>query len=149
MTHIGHLGMVRMKRALHKCYWWPGLDSQAETAVCSCPGCQMSVKTQPPDLILPTSIPKPDVTWKRLGLDLAGPYSTIPHRQQFIISTVNCHSDERMASGNCWHSIATCLLLHKDPRLPLCSSIAALAWHLKQSHMHMKRAKQTLAVSFH
>ncbi|MCP4537272.1 MAG: hypothetical protein GY832_09000, partial [Chloroflexi bacterium] len=63
---------------LRDCYWWPGLDTQVETAVQCCPGCQCSGKSQPPDPIPPISIPKPDTFWKRLGLDLAGPYSMAP-----------------------------------------------------------------------
>ncbi len=92
MAHIGHPGMVRMKRKLRDCYWWPGLDTQVETAVRCCPGCQRSGKSQPPDPIPPIAIPKPDVPWKRLGLDLAGPYSTAPQRQQFVASIVDYHS---------------------------------------------------------
>ncbi len=46
-----------------------------------------------PDPILLTSIPKPSMPWKRLGLDLAGPYSTTPHCQQFITSVADYHSE--------------------------------------------------------
>ncbi len=52
----------------------------------------MSGKSQPLDLIPPISIPNPDVPWKCQELDLAGPYSTAPHRQQFITSVVDYHS---------------------------------------------------------
>ncbi len=92
MAHTGHPGMVRMKRALRECYWWPSLDSQVETAVHSCLWCQMGGKSQPLDPIPPISIPKPDLPCKRLGLDLAGPYSTAPHHQQFVTSMVDYHS---------------------------------------------------------
>ncbi len=92
MAHAGHPGMVRMKQKLRDSYWWPGLDSQVEFVVKHCEGCQYSRKSQPPDPILPISILKPPGPWKRLGLDLAGPYSTAPHQQQFIVSIFNYYS---------------------------------------------------------
>ncbi len=58
-AHVGHLGMVRMKWKLCDVYWWPRLDTQVETVVRSCPGCQMSGKSHPPDSIPPISVPKP------------------------------------------------------------------------------------------
>ncbi len=55
MAHVGHPGMVRMKCRLCKTYWWPGLDSQV---VNCCEGCEMSSKSQLPDLIPKRSILK-------------------------------------------------------------------------------------------
>ncbi len=78
LAHVGHPGMVCMKRQLQETYWWSLLDLQVEQSVCCCEGCQMSAKSQSPDPIPQIAIPKPDKPWSRLGLDIAGPYHTAP-----------------------------------------------------------------------
>ncbi len=92
MAHAGHPGMVRMKRKLRETYWWPGLDTQVETIVRTCTGCQLSGKSQPPDPVPPITVPKPTLPWKRLGLDISGPFATAPHREQFVVSVIDYHS---------------------------------------------------------
>ncbi len=65
----------------------------------------------PPHPILPLSVLKPLGPWKRLGLDLAGPYSTALHRQQYVVSIVDYYSgylevhistDIRASAIICW-----------------------------------------------
>ncbi len=68
------------------------LDTQVETVVRSCTGCQMSRKSHPPDPIPPISIPKPTVPWKHLGLDISSPFATAPQNKPFIISIVDYYS---------------------------------------------------------
>ncbi len=81
-----------MKRKLRESYWWPGLDTQVETIVRTCSGCQLSEKSQPPDPVPPITIPKPTIPWKQLGLNISGPSATAPHREQFVVSVVDYHS---------------------------------------------------------
>ncbi len=52
----------------------------------------MSGKSHPPDSVPPISIPKPTVPWKCLGLDISGPFATVPQNKQFIVSIVDYHS---------------------------------------------------------
>ncbi len=92
MDHTGHPGMVWMKRRLHQTYWWPLLDSQVEQVVKCCEGCQKSAKSQPPDPIPKLRIQKPDHAWSRIGIDVAGPFSTAPHREQFVVSVIDHYS---------------------------------------------------------
>ncbi len=54
-----------------------------------CEGCQKSAKLQPPDPIPKLHIQKPDQAWSRIGIDIAGPFSTVPHCEQFIVSVVD------------------------------------------------------------
>ncbi len=89
MAHTGHPGMVRMKRCLRQTYWWPLLDSQVEQVVKCCEGCQKSAKAQPPDPIPKMCITKLDHAWSRIGIDIAGPFNTVPHRKQFVVSVVD------------------------------------------------------------
>ncbi len=87
-----HPGMVHMKWKLRDSNWWPGLDTQLEFLIKHCEGFQHSGKSQLPDPISPISIPRLLGPWKHLGLDFAGPYSTAPHWQQFVVSIVNYYS---------------------------------------------------------
>ncbi len=92
MAHIGHPGMVMMKRRLRETYWWPGLDGQVEHLVKCCEGCQMSSKSQPLDPIPKTVIPKPDRPWSWVGIDISGPFHTAPQKEQFVVSVVDYFS---------------------------------------------------------
>ncbi len=81
-----------MKQKLRESYWWPGLDTQVETIVQTSTGCQLIGKSQPPDPVLSISILKPTMPWKQLGLDISGPFATVPHREQFMVSIVDYRS---------------------------------------------------------
>ncbi|MCP3661683.1 MAG: hypothetical protein GY696_04180, partial [Gammaproteobacteria bacterium] len=59
-AHIGHPGMVRMKRLLHQPYWWPGIDKQVERLVKQCEACQRSAKSRPALSKESTPIPAPE-----------------------------------------------------------------------------------------
>ncbi len=101
-----------MKRKLHDSCWWPGLDAQIEFLVKHCEGCQYSRKSHPPDPILPISVPKPLGPWKCFGLDLAGPYSTALHLQQFVISIIDYYSGypEVLMMTDVWATAIICWL---------------------------------------
>ena len=69
--HIGHPGIVRMKRLARSLVFWPGLDSDCERIVKECSACQNEVKT-------PTKVPlqtwtTPERVWQRIHIDSAGP----------------------------------------------------------------------------
>ena len=55
-AHQGHPGIVRFKRKLRECYWWPGMDTESERYVKSCAPFQDSAKSNPklqiPDMCL-------------------------------------------------------------------------------------------------
>ncbi len=57
-----------------------------------CPGCQHSMKSQPPDPVPQISVPKSNVPWQKLGLNISGPFHTAPRHQQFVVSVVDYHS---------------------------------------------------------
>ncbi len=105
-AHMGHPGMVQMKQKLCDSYWWPRLDTQVEIVVRSCPGCQMSSKSHPPDPIPLISVPKPTLPWKRLGLNISGPFATAPQNKQFVISVADYCSGypEILISMDIWSS---------------------------------------------
>ncbi len=92
MAHIGHPGMVKMKRSFCETYWCPGLDSQVEQLVKCCEGCQKSSKSQSPNPILKHAILKPGRPWSCIGIDISGPFHTTPQKEQFMVSVVDYSS---------------------------------------------------------
>eukprot|EP00731_Ephydatia_muelleri_P016133 Em0009g557a len=70
--HDGHPGMVRMKNLARSYVWWPGLDSNIEELVKSCPQCQ-ETKSAPPKAPLHPWV-WPSKPWERIHVDFAGPF---------------------------------------------------------------------------
>ncbi len=52
----------------------------------------MSSKSQPPDSIPKTAIPRPDRPWSCVGIDILGPFHTAHQREQFVVSEVDYFS---------------------------------------------------------
>ncbi|MCP3663560.1 MAG: hypothetical protein GY696_13895, partial [Gammaproteobacteria bacterium] len=46
-AHIGHPGIVRMKRLFQEVYWWPSINKDGERLVRYCEACQRSAKSRP------------------------------------------------------------------------------------------------------
>ncbi len=44
------------------------------------------------DPMLKLHIPKPDHAWSRIGIDIVGPFSTVPHHEQFMVSVMDHYS---------------------------------------------------------
>ncbi len=49
----------------------------------------MSSKSQPPDPIPKSTIPRPDRPWSRVGINILGPFHTAPQKEQFVVSVVD------------------------------------------------------------
>ena len=70
--HRGHPGMTRMKSLARGIVWWPKLDDEIETMVCSCSVCQTQGDSPPAAPLIPWQwLSRP---WKRLHIDYAGPF---------------------------------------------------------------------------
>ncbi len=69
--------------------WWPLLDSQVDQVIKCCEGCQKSAKSQLPDLLPKLCIQKPDHAWSRIGINIAGPFSTALHCEQFMVLVID------------------------------------------------------------
>ena len=83
--HEGHPGIARMKNLARSYVWWPGLDSNIEELVNSCPQCQVA-KSAPPKAPLHPWV-WPSKPWERIHVDFAGPFQ----RKTFFI-VVDAHS---------------------------------------------------------
>ena len=85
LLHEGHPGVTRMKRLVRGYVWWPGIDTDLESAVKFCFKCQEHQN-------LPARTPMhpwewPDRPWGRLHIDYAGP---IEGKMNLVI--VDAHS---------------------------------------------------------
>ena len=92
MAHAGHPGIVRMKRKIRECYWWPGMDKEIEHFVRNCLPCQDSAKSAPKLHIEPYRIPLPDSPWEKLAIDITGPFDNAPHNMKFIVVLIDYYS---------------------------------------------------------
>ena len=72
-AHLGHPGMVAMKRTLRQTMWWPGLDGDVENHVKQCKGCTMVARNDPPEPMTRTKLP--DEPWEYLAIDFHSPNS--------------------------------------------------------------------------
>ena len=91
-AHEGHPGIVRMKRKIRETYWWPGQDTSVEHHVKHCVGCQRSDKSLAPSPVPTNSIPVPDTPWKKLAIDICGPFLIAPQSSKFIVVLMDYHS---------------------------------------------------------
>ena len=89
VAHLGHPGIVRMKRLLRRTYWWPRMAAQAEELVKFCHPCQCSAKSMP---IVPqaekATIPTPAEPGQQWSMDIAGPF----FNGHFLVSAIDDHS---------------------------------------------------------
>ena len=101
-AHEGHPGIVRAKRQLRASYWWPGQDKAVEEFVRHCAACQDSAKSHKSTVIPPSSIPRPDEPWRKLAMDICGPFAVAPHHQRFVTVVIDYHSGypEVLLSGD-------------------------------------------------
>ena len=92
LAHEQHPGIVRSKQRLRELYWWPGMDKQMEDLVKSCVICNQNDKTvktfQAP--MQPVDFPKEP--WKKLGIDIIGPFDKLPSKYRFGVTLVDYHS---------------------------------------------------------
>lgn len=92
LAHEGHQGMVRTKQRLRDLYWWPKMDSQVQAAVTSCVLCQSNDKTAQTHPAPLQPVPLPDGPWKKLGLDIIGPFDTAIPSCRFAITLTDYYS---------------------------------------------------------
>ncbi|KIH67533.1 hypothetical protein ANCDUO_02135 [Ancylostoma duodenale] len=73
--HIGHPGIVRMKKLARSYVYWPNIDSDCEDMVRRCTNCQEAAKN--PTKVPLKTWPSPTRVWQRVHVDFAGPLEGI------------------------------------------------------------------------
>uniref|UniRef100_A0A8C6V5S1 Gypsy retrotransposon integrase-like protein 1 n=1 Tax=Neogobius melanostomus TaxID=47308 RepID=A0A8C6V5S1_9GOBI len=122
LAHESHQGIVRTKQRLRDLYWWPGMDSQVQTAIASCVLCQSNDKTactRPAPL---QPVPLPDGPWKKLGLDIVGPFETAASDCRFAITLTDYYSkwpelafSRTATTDDVVHFLSSVFSRHGDP----------------------------------
>ena len=84
-AHMGHPGIVRMKRKIRENYWWPNLDKEIEKTCKMCIPCQRSEKSTAPVPRIQSALPKCDRAGQLVSIDIAGPFYTAPKNQNFLV----------------------------------------------------------------
>ncbi len=106
LAHSGHLGVTWMKCKVWESYWWPGVCVQIQDLVSQCPGCQFSKKSTPPAQVPVTSISKLTDSWRKVGLNIAGPFADAPLTQKYIVTVIGYASNypECLLMSDIWSS---------------------------------------------
>ena len=91
-AHEGHPGIVRAKRQLRQVYWWPRQAAHVEEFVKHCLACQDSAKSHKPTQIPCQQIEQPSEPWKKIGIDICGPFANAPQHQRFVTVVIDYHS---------------------------------------------------------
>ena len=92
LAHEQHQGIVQTKQRLRELYWWPGMDRDVEDLVKSCVACQecdKSAYTRPGPL---QPIPLPLNSWKKVGIDILGPFELVNGTYRYAITVVDLYS---------------------------------------------------------
>ncbi|KAG1940258.1 retrotransposable element [Pimephales promelas] len=92
LAHESHQGIVRTKQRLRDLYWWPQMDSQVQSTIATCIPCQSNDKsavTHPAPL---QPVQFPEGPWKKLGLDVVGPFETAIPACRYAITLTDYHS---------------------------------------------------------
>lgn len=92
LAHESHQGIARTKQRLRDLYWWPKVDSQVQSCIAACVPCQMNDKTASTHPAPLQPVPFPDGPWKKLGLDIAGPFDTATPTCKYAITLTDYYS---------------------------------------------------------
>ncbi|MCP3663220.1 MAG: transposase family protein, partial [Gammaproteobacteria bacterium] len=86
LAHEGHPGIERTKRRLRDLYWWPKMHQEVDTFVRHCSPCQASGKSSKPEQVPVTAVPPPSRPFQKIGIDICGPFFTVPKHQRFVVA---------------------------------------------------------------
>ncbi|XP_039676230.1 uncharacterized protein K02A2.6-like isoform X2 [Perca fluviatilis] len=92
LAHEGHQGIVRTKRRLRELYWFPGMDALVRSEICACSLCQRSDKSARVFEAPLQPVPLPEGPWRKLGIDIVGPFETATWDCKFAITLTDYYS---------------------------------------------------------
>uniref|UniRef100_A0A096M251 Gypsy retrotransposon integrase-like protein 1 n=1 Tax=Poecilia formosa TaxID=48698 RepID=A0A096M251_POEFO len=124
LAHESHQGVVRTIRRLRDFYWWPKMDSQFQDAIKSCVICQSNDKIAQTRSAPLQTLPLPDGPWKKLGLDIVGPFDTAIPSCRFAITLTDYYSkwpelafSHTVTTNNVIQFLSTVFSLHGNPNI--------------------------------
>ncbi|XP_054759514.2 uncharacterized protein K02A2.6-like [Lytechinus pictus] len=111
-AHSAHQGIVRTKQRLRDIYWWSCMDRMVEDAIHNCSLCQSSDKVSNTRNTPLQSVPLPDGPWKKIGIDITGPFNTTQPSYKYAIVAIDYYSkwpEVAFVSEVTTHSVITFL----------------------------------------
>ena len=105
LAHESHQGVLKTKQLLREKVWWPRMDKDLEEMIKTCHACQiMANPTQAP----PVNTTKlPDRPWKKLGIDLTGPFTN----NEYLLVVIDYYS--RFPEVEIVRSITSATIINK------------------------------------
>jgi transposase InsO family protein len=93
LAHEGHFGIKRTKALCREAVWWPRMDTDIEHFIQNCDACAITDKgtrqyPQPPV----NPIPAPKGPWRKLALDILGPFTDAPQNCRFLLVLIDMYS---------------------------------------------------------
>ncbi|KAF7646635.1 hypothetical protein LDENG_00184420, partial [Lucifuga dentata] len=92
LAHEGHQGIVRSKQRLRELYWFPGIDALVHSQISACSLWQMTDKSAKVFEAPLQPVPLPDAPWRKLGLDIVGPFETATWHCKFAVTLTDYYS---------------------------------------------------------
>lgn len=92
LAHEGHQGIVRTRQRLRELYWFPGMDALVRTQISACSVCQTSDKSAKVFEAPLQPVPLPEGPWKKLGMDIVGPFDSATYNCRFAITLTDYYS---------------------------------------------------------
>ncbi|CAH8582717.1 unnamed protein product [Dicrocoelium dendriticum] len=87
-AHESHPGIVRTKRKVDACFWWPKMSHEIENLVHDCSSCQRADKSSRPVSSPIQPIDYPMRPWAKIAVDIMGPFSSAPqHQRNCLVAT--------------------------------------------------------------
>lgn len=92
LAHEGHQGIVRTKQRLRELYWFPGMDALVRSEVSDCTLCPKMDKSARVCEAPLQPVPLPEGPWRKLGIDIVGPFETAKWDCKFAITLTDYYS---------------------------------------------------------
>jgi hypothetical protein len=83
--YLAHPGMTRLEATLRETMTWPNMRKDIESHVRTCPQCQKYKKVRPKYGKLPEKQAEDSIPWKRVDLDMIGPYEVKAANGEFTL----------------------------------------------------------------
>ena len=85
----GHFGRLATLTKIRRTYWWPGMKNDITLAVKSCESCQrVKHRHTPPEGLL-HPLPLVSQLFKRIALDITGPFPPSPNGNEYLLVMVD------------------------------------------------------------
>ncbi|MCP4339812.1 MAG: DDE-type integrase/transposase/recombinase, partial [Desulfobulbaceae bacterium] len=90
LLHSGHPGRICMQQKYRDAYFWPGGTERVTEYLKNCNACSLTGKNTHSEPVKTTAIPPPDQPWKKVAIDITGPFFTAPKHDRFIVA-ISCY----------------------------------------------------------